>query len=126
LQTDRIHSFLARNDVVLLTPLGFSTSGNALNIHSEALAAFTAGALEASKLVYFATNPMILRGSTDANRKQRIQMMTKGNALQILSHYGLHVNSETSFPHWDNILDLDNNLDRDQQSMLLKMGWASM
>ncbi|KAL7430582.1 hypothetical protein ACHAXH_003779, partial [Discostella pseudostelligera] len=126
LQTDRIHSFLARNDVVLLTPLGFSTSGNALNIHSEALAAFTAGALEASKLVYFATNPMILRGSTDANRKQRIQMMTKGNALQILLHYGLHVNSETGFPHWDNILYLDNNLDRDQQSMLLKMGWASM
>jgi hypothetical protein len=28
--------------------------------------------------------------------------------------------------HWENILDLDYNLDRDQQSMLLKMGWASM
>jgi len=78
--------------VVLLTPLGFTKDGDALNIHSEALAAFTAGALEASKLLYFSSNPMILRGSTDANSKQRIQMITKGNALQIVSHYGLSVN----------------------------------
>jgi amino-acid N-acetyltransferase len=112
--------------VVLLTPLGFTKDGDALNIHSEALAAFTAGGLEASKLVYFSSNPMILRGGTDSNSKQRIQMITRGNAHQIVSHYGLSIDSETGFPHWKNNPDLNGNLDRDQKSMILKMGWASM
>jgi amino-acid N-acetyltransferase len=111
--------------VVLLKPFGFTKDGDALNIHSEALAAFTAGALEASKLLYFSSNPMILRGSTDANSKQRIQMITKGNALQIVSHYGLSVNLKTGFPHWKNTPNLGGNIEIDQKSMILKMGWAS-
>lgn len=126
MQTDRIHKFLERNDVVLLTPLGFTKDGDALNIHSEALAAFTAGALKASKLVYFSSHPMILRGSTYTNSEQRIQMITKGNALQIVSHLGLSIDTKTGFPHWKNTPDYDGNLDRDQKSMILKMGWASM
>lgn len=112
--------------MVLLTPLGFTKDGDALNIHSEALAAFTAGGLEASKLVYFSSNPMILCGGTDSNSKQRVQMITKGNAHQIVSHYGLSIDSETGFPHWRNNLNLNGDLDRDQRSMILKMGWASM
>ncbi len=98
-----------------------------MNIHSEALAAFTAGALEASKLVYFSSNPMILRGSTDNNSKQRIQMIRRSNALQILSHCGLKIDSKTGFPHWRRTTNFEeDNLDHDQQAMLLKMGWASM
>ncbi len=112
--------------MVLLTPLGFTKDGDALNIHSEALAAFTAGGLEASKLVYFSSNPMILCGGTDSNSKQRVQMITKGNAHQIVSHYGLSIDSETGFPHWRNNLNLNGDLDHDQRSMILKMGWASM
>ncbi|KAL7537461.1 hypothetical protein ACHAXR_011298 [Thalassiosira sp. AJA248-18] len=125
LQTDRIHRFHSRNDVVLLTPLGFTKDGDALNIHSEALAAFTAGALEASKLVYFSSNPMVLRGSNDANSNQRIQMIQRSNALQILSHYGLNVDTKTGFPHWRTAVNSDDNLNHDQQAMLLKMGWAT-
>ncbi|KAL7554202.1 hypothetical protein ACHAWF_018896 [Thalassiosira exigua] len=96
LQSDRIHRFHSRNDVVLLTPLGFTKDGDALNIHSEALAAFTAGALDASKLVYFSSNPMVLRGSTDTSTNQRIQMIQRSK-----------------------------HLNRDQHAMLLKMGWAT-
>jgi len=125
LQTDRIHRFHSRNDVVLLTPLGFTKDGDALNVHSEALAAFTAGALDASKLVYFSSNPMILRGSTDDHSNQRIQMIQRSNALQILSHYGLNVHTKTGFPHWRKNMNLDANLNHDQQAMLLKMGWAT-
>mmetsp|Transcript_12054 Transcript_12054/g.26279 ORF Transcript_12054/g.26279 Transcript_12054/m.26279 type:complete len:1083 (-) Transcript_12054:123-3371(-) len=125
LQTDRIHRFHSRNDVVLLTPLGFTKDGDALNIHSEALAAFTAGALEArTKLVYFSSNPMVLRGSIDATN-QRIQMIQRSNALQILSHYGLNVHTKTGFPLWRKTNNLDGHLDHDQQAMLLKMGWAT-
>ena len=124
LQTDRIHRFHSKHDVVLLTPLGFTESGNALNIHSEALAAFTAGALDASKLVYFSSNPMILRGSSNDNSNQRIQMIERSNALQILEHYGLDVNAN-GFPRWKNNDDFDEHLNHDQQAMLLKMGWAT-
>lgn len=123
LQTDRIHHFHSRNDVVLLTPLGFTKEGDVLNIHSEVLAAFTAGALDASKLVYFSSDPMVLRGSdsNDSSSEQRIQMIERANALQILSHHGLSINSKTGFPHWKSHVHLDN----DQQAMLLKMGWAT-
>jgi amino-acid N-acetyltransferase len=125
LQTDRINKFHARNDVVLLTPLGFTKDGDALNVHSEALAAFTAGALEASKLVYFSSKPMILRGSIDAHSKQRLQMITRGIATQIMSHYGLSIDSKTGFPYWGNdIHEIADSLDSDQRSMILKMGWA--
>ncbi|KAL7495034.1 hypothetical protein ACHAWT_006511 [Skeletonema menzelii] len=73
LQTDRINRFISRNDVVLLTPLGFTEDGQALNIKSEQLAGFTAGALKASKVVYFSTKPLVMRGSNnsgDANANQ--------------------------------------------------------
>jgi amino-acid N-acetyltransferase len=110
--------------VVLLTPLCFTEEGDALNIHSEALAAFTAGALDAPKLVYFSSNPMILRGSSNDNSNQRIQMIERSNALQILKHYGLDVDTN-GFPHWKKKDNSDDKLNHDQQAMLLKMGWAT-
>jgi amino-acid N-acetyltransferase len=121
LQTDRIHRFLSRSDVVLLTPLGFTEDGQALNIKSEQLAGFTAGALQASKVVYFSTKPMVMRGSNIAN--QRIQMIQRSNALQILTHHGLTINSKTGFPHWRSASAAAKT--PDVQSMLLKMGWAT-
>ena len=122
LQIDKIAKFHARNDVVLLTPLGFTKDGEALNIHSEALAAFTAGSLGASKLVYFSSHPMVLQGgSDDADQGQRIQMIQRSNVNQITSHYGLLID-ENGFPHWE---DASVHLSEDQQSMLLKMGWAT-
>jgi amino-acid N-acetyltransferase len=125
LQTDRIQRFHSRNDVVLLTPLGFTKDGDALNIHSEALAAFTAGALDASKLVYFSTSPMVLQGSTDAGSNQRLMMIQRSNARQILSHYGLNVDTKTGFPLWTNAAGSSDDISPDQQAMLLKMGWAT-
>ena len=116
MQTDKIHRLHSKSDVVLLTPLGFTQNGDALNIHSEALAAFTAGALEASKIVYFSSYPMVLR---DTN--QRIQMIQRSSASQILSHYGLTIHNTTGFPRWKT----SSLLNKDQRAMLLKMGWAT-
>ena len=59
-QVDKIKRLHSRNDVILLTPLGFTTDGDALNVHSEQLAAFTAAELKASKVVYFSSHPMVL------------------------------------------------------------------
>eukprot|EP00986_Skeletonema_menzelii_P006682 scaffold2532_cov79-Skeletonema_menzelii.AAC.43 len=126
LQTDRINRFISRNDVVLLTPLGFTEDGQALNIKSEQLAGFTAGALKASKVVYFSTKPLVMRGSNnsgDANANQRIQMIQRSNALQILSHHGLKIHGKTGFPHWRHPTTAAKN--PNVQSYLLKMGWAT-
>ncbi len=126
LQTDRINRFISRSDVVLLTPLGFTEDGQALNIKSEQLAGFTAGALKASKVVYFSTKPLVMRGSSnsrDANANQRIQMIQRSNALQILSHHGLKIHSKNGFPHWNSPTAAAKN--PKVQSMLLKMGWAT-
>merc|ERR1719296_644875 len=67
---------------------------------------------------------MVLRGSTDANSNQRIQMIQRSNVLQILSHYGLKM-LDTGFPLWRNTASSGEYLDHDQQAMLLKMGWAT-
>eukprot|EP00804_Cyclotella_cryptica_P017457 CCRYP_017389-RB/>CCRYP_017389-RB protein AED:0.07 eAED:0.07 QI:1263/0.75/0.6/1/0.5/0.4/5/0/848 len=97
LQVDKIHRLHSRNDVILLTPLGFTKDGDALNVHSEALAAFTAAELKASKVVYFSSHPMVLRGARKRNSgEERIQMIQRSN------HLSYH-----------------------QQAMLLKMGWAT-
>jgi amino-acid N-acetyltransferase len=132
-QVDKIRRLHSRNDVVLITPLGFTKDGDALNVHSEQLAAFTAAALQASKVVYFSSHPMVLRGSGNRNSgAERIQMIQRSNANSILSHYGLHVNSATGFPSWKEHQDSRGNavkrahkLNYHQQSMLLKMGWAT-
>eukprot|EP00984_Skeletonema_dohrnii_P032380 scaffold26473_cov138-Skeletonema_dohrnii-CCMP3373.AAC.1 len=126
LQTDRINRFISRGDVVLLTPLGFTEGGEALNIKSEQLAGFTAGALKASKVVYFSTKPLVMRGSNnsrDANANQRIQMIQRSNALQILSHHGLKIHGKTGFPHWSSPTAAART--PKVQSYLLKMGWAT-
>lgn len=131
LQVDKIHRLHSRKDVVLLTPLGFTKDGDALNVHSEQLAAFTAAELKASKVVYFSSHPMVLNGSRSSGT-ERIQMIQRSNAKEILSHYGLHVNSATGFPLWKAHLDDRGRafkralrLSYHQQSMLLKMGWAT-
>ena len=132
-QVDKIKRLHSRNDVILLTPLGFTTDGDALNVHSEQLAAFTAAELKASKVVYFSSHPMVLKGvGSRSSSAERIQMIQRSNANEILSHYGLSVNSETGFPYWGAHYDERGNsikraraLDYHQQSMLLKMGWAT-
>ena len=125
MQTDRINKFHSRNDVVLLTPLGFTKDGDALNIHSDALAAFTAGALGASKLVYFSHKPMVMHGGVDANSDQRLQMIDRSNVLQILRQFGVWID-KNGFPHWKSSPNFDGaELGHDEQAMLLKMGWAA-
>jgi len=55
-----------------------------------------------------------------------MQMIQRSNALQILDHYGLNVDTETGFPHWSTTGNtIRHHLRHDQQEMLLKMGWAT-
>lgn len=50
IEVERIRQVHESNDIVLLTSLGVSPSGEIFNVNSEFLAATAAGALEASKI----------------------------------------------------------------------------
>lgn len=49
---DFIQQQLTQNNIVLLSPLGFSPSGQAWNLRYEEVATFTAGQLKADKLIF--------------------------------------------------------------------------
>ena len=52
-EIERIRQIHETNDIVLLTSLGVSPSGEIFNVNSEFLAASVAGAMSASKVIYF-------------------------------------------------------------------------
>ena len=51
IEIERIRQVHETNDIVLLTSLGVSPSGEIFNVNSELLAATVAGALSASKII---------------------------------------------------------------------------
>ena len=64
-----VENFLKRleqGDVVLLTSLGYSSSGDIFNVPSEALAAECAAQLGASKVI-FLTEGQVILGHCDSN-----------------------------------------------------------
>ena len=57
-EVEKIRRVHESNDIVVLTTLGFSPSGELFNVNSESLAAGVAGALKANKVIYFSLNPV--------------------------------------------------------------------
>ena len=60
-EVDKIKQVHEARDIVLLTTLGVSPSGEVFNVNSEALAASVAGALGASKIIFFTEKEVELR-----------------------------------------------------------------
>jgi len=56
---ETIHSILDANGIVLLSPLGFSQSGEAFNLTMEDVAVFAAVGLHAEKLIFITETPMM-------------------------------------------------------------------
>lgn len=59
IDVDAIERRLGQRDVVLLSNMGFSPSGELFNCQSEAVAAACAGQLKAEKLIYLGTNEVL-------------------------------------------------------------------
>lgn len=59
IDTDAIRTVLNQNAIVLLSPLGFSPTGDAFNLAMEDLATSTAIALRAEKLIFLTPNRII-------------------------------------------------------------------
>jgi len=63
IDTESILQTLSQEAIVLLSPLGFSPTGEAFNLHMEELAQYTASALRAEKLIYLAPGPIVRQPS---------------------------------------------------------------
>jgi len=70
---DSIHSILATGDLVLLSPLGFSPSGEAFSLVMEDVAVSAASALRAHKLIFITEAPMIIGPDGGALREMTSQ-----------------------------------------------------
>jgi len=83
-EVDKIRNVHASNDIVLLTSLGVSPSGEIFNVNSESLAASVAGALSASKVIYFAVRgTALVKKDTD----KIVQNLRLSDARSLLQHY---------------------------------------
>ncbi|CAM9288456.1 unnamed protein product [Chrysoparadoxa australica] len=63
-EVEKIERRLAEEDVVLLTCIGFSTSGEVFNVNTESLAAVVAVKLKAAKVVYITQGEALVSKST--------------------------------------------------------------
>jgi amino-acid N-acetyltransferase len=86
IDTDSIRQRLADGNVVVLSPLGYSPTGEVFNLTAGEVATATAGALKADKLIHLVEAP----GLADA-RKRLLRQLTPAEAEQRLSRPdGLH------------------------------------
>src|SRR5690625_2767134 len=64
IDTESVLRTLEQESVVLLSPLGFSPTGEAFSLHMEELAQYAASALRAEKLIYLAPAPIVEQNCT--------------------------------------------------------------
>lgn len=98
-EIERIKQVHETNDIVLLTSLGVSPSGEIFNVNSEFLAATVAGAMSASKIVYFNVH-----GTSFQHRhtKKPVQNLRVSDAKNLLAHYKMRIH-----PKGFALVDLD-------------------
>jgi amino-acid N-acetyltransferase len=80
---DKIHPILAAGALVLLSPLGFSPTGEAFNLAMEDVATSAAIALRADKLIFVAETPILTEADNSEVREltaaQAESLLKKGN-----------------------------------------------
>lgn len=147
-EVEKIRQLHNSRDICLLTTLGVSPSGEVFNVNSECLAASVAGALEASKIIYFTEKEMEIRHKIHDNK---IQSLRLSDARRLLEYTGISCHKKgfvTMANKDDNAseTDGDNNMasgvevernsqkkndkkdatemTRDARDMLLRIGWS--
>lgn len=117
-EVEKIRKLHANRDICLLTTLGVSPSGEVFNVNSESLAATVAGALGASKVIFFTEKEMELRHRV---YDKKIQSLRLSDARQLLSHANMRCNKR-GFVMMDEEKEV--HLSKDEKEMLLKIGWS--
>ena len=72
INTQLIQSLLDKRNLVLLSPLGFSPTGETYNLRYEHVASFTAKAMQADKLIFLHTETLDLPQQTERNKLDQL------------------------------------------------------
>jgi amino-acid N-acetyltransferase len=123
-EVEKIRQLHSARDICLLTTLGVSPSGEVFNVNSESLAATVAGALEASKVLYFTEKELYLRHRVHGNK---IQSLRLSDARNLLNYYGIKMNQKgfVTLHHGAEEQARRDELTMDHMDMLLKIGWCT-
>lgn len=106
----------ANRDICLLTTLGVSPSGESFNVNSESLAATVAGALGASKVIYFTESEMELRHKIHGNKIQNLRF---SDARKLLELHQVQIHKRGFVTVGKNEAE-----PTPQTDMLTKIGWS--
>ena len=119
LNVRRVMDYLQDGEIVLMTSMGFTSTGEGVNVNSECLAAFVAASLCANKVVFCSNNGTILRNK---ETKSTVQNFRLRDAHAILDHFDVNVRQNYLLT-----VDEENkeNLPTGANEMLVKIGWAS-
>lgn len=123
-EVEKIRHLHSARDICLLTTLGVSPSGEVFNVNSESLAATVAGAMDASKVVYFTEEELYLRHKVHENKIQSLRLT---DARNLLNYYGLQMHQKgfvTLSPDDEEKARRDELSDA-QTDMLFKIGWCT-
>jgi len=116
MEANKIHQVHQNRDIVLLTSLGFSPTGEVFNVNSEYLAAYAAGELGASKIIYFLEKNAALRNKIHGSDIPHLRVNDGRNLLDLNG-----VRTETKgFVYMD---DCPFEYGA-EQLFLVKMGWG--
>ena len=91
-EKDKIRQAHDNNDVVLLTSLGVSPSGEVFWVKSESLAAGVASSLGADKIIYLLEEPSHVR---EIDTKNTVMSFRLAEAKRLLANFGVQVDAST-------------------------------
>lgn len=118
-ETDKIKQVLDSHDVVLMTSLGTSPSGEIFNVNTEHLACFVAGSLKAEKVVFFTTNEIAFR---EKYKRKMVQNLRVSDARHLLSYNNVTINKSKGFTYFDH--GVGACLSVGTKEALVKLGWC--
>lgn len=116
--TQNIRQTLDKGDVLLLSTVGLSPTGDLVNVNGYHLAATVAASLKASKVIYMSTRGSILQKKTD---RTPIQELPLSFAQSIASYHGVMC-SNMGFATFEKAKQ---ELDPAGLELLLHMAWSS-
>lgn len=97
----KIRARLDTGNIVQLTSIGFSSSGEVFQVSTEELAAEVAVELGADKLIYFTEGQQMV----DKETKSPVKCLRMREAREILSHFGENFRSTPAPEELDDLLD---------------------
>jgi amino-acid N-acetyltransferase len=115
-EVEKIRQIHQNRDIVLLTTLGVSPSGEVFNVNSESLAATVAGSLGASKIIFFTEKEVELRHKEFGNKIQHLRV-NDGRNLLALKDIKIHKRGFVNIGE-------DAPEKKAARNMLIKVGWS--